>query len=179
MAEENNGTEQCLQPQGQDQTRAQSGRSGPRSRTGCAVCSSVGSDATRGSTVQSLHTAAVGLFISKSAEKEADFRKCWWDDELSTQRDNIQGPANPSQVFNSQQACIAGSWTSDLAAFPFLDDGLYGTECPDFGTFDAPNAENSFGTFMFADTPWHSPSRRDKRCQRPRGSNGEASFLGA
>ena len=177
LAEEDNDKTDVV-AQSQDSTRARSGRSGPRSRTGCAVCKQrrVRCDEKKPQCTHCTRLQLDCLYQSRPRKRQI-FGGVGGTTNFSTQRDNLQGTANPSQVFNSQQACVAGSWPSDLAAFPFLDNGLYGAGGADFATFDAPNAENSFGTFMFADTPWHSPPAETSGANVPRGANCEASFL--
>ena len=66
----------------------------------------------------------------------------------------------------------APSWSGD--AFGLSGSDLNFFDLNSISAFDAPNAESSFGTFVFADTPWHSPPGNETDTQRSGLANGNA-----
>jgi hypothetical protein len=78
-----------------------------------------------------------------------------FDDGFNQDAQRLPGERRRARFTNHRSDVVANQWTGNSIDLPFPEDNFF--DPLQIGTFDAPNAENSFGTFMFADTPWLSP----------------------
>ena len=75
------------------------------------------------------------------------------------QRQSADRAKTRCQLDGSDQRQDLNAGPSKGVPFSFPSTNVDFFDFAAVGTFDAPNPENSFGTFMFDDTPWHSPPR--------------------